>query len=170
LSTIYGIIKQSGGDIEVDSAPDKGTTFWIYFPQADAQVRGKDKDKDKDKDVSLLGTGTVLLVEDEDDLRRLGARILRSSGYIVLIAADGQEALKVLKQHANPVDLLITDVVMPGMSGRELARTIAKMNLARRTLFVSGYTDDAIVKHGVLDPGLAFLYKPFAPEALLRKV
>ena len=95
---------------------------------------------------------------------------MTASGYTVLVAADAQEALKVLERHGRPVDLLITDVVMPGMNGRALAREIAKKNMARRTLFVSGYTDNAIVQHGVLDLGLAFLYKPFTPSELLRKL
>ena len=88
----------------------------------------------------------------------------------MLTAANGREALKVLEQHAKPVDLLLTDVVMPGMNGRELAQEVARRKMAHRTLFVSGYTDDAIVRHGVLEPGLSFLYKPFAPMALLRKL
>ena len=116
------------------------------------------------------GNETVLLVEDEDTIRRIGARALTASGYIVLIAADGHEALKVLERHGKAADLLITDVVMPGMSGRELAQAIASKNMARRTLFMSGFTDDAIVKHGVLEPGLAFMYKPFLPDALLCKM
>jgi PAS domain S-box-containing protein len=168
LSTVLGIIKQSGGEIEMESAPGRGTTFRIYFPQIETATPGKEKAKEKE--APARGHETVLLTEDDDILRRVGERILVEDGYTVLTAADGQEALKMLEQHAKPVDLLVTDVVMPGMNGRELAREIARRNLAPRTLFISGYTDDSIVRHGVLEPGLAFLYKPFSPEGLLRKL
>jgi len=109
-------------------------------------------------------------VEDHESLRRLGARILKSSGYTVLAAASGAEALTVLEDHGKPVDLLVTDVVMPGMTGRDLALEIARRKQAGRTLYMSGYTDDAIVKHGVLEPGIAFIYKPFTVEALALKL
>jgi PAS domain S-box-containing protein len=170
LAMVFGIIKQSGGDIEVESAPDRGTTFRIYLPQIDASAQNKDRVKDRDKDVVLRGDETVLFVEDEDIILRLGERSLTGSGYTVLTAVDGSEALEVLERHGRPVDLLVTDVVMPDMSGRDLAREIARKNMARRTLFISGYTDDAIVRHGVLEPGLAFLYKPFSPKTLLSKL
>ena len=172
LSMVYGIIKQSGGDIEVESAPDRGTTFQIYFPQSELKDDRKDKQTDAgtDGDLVLRGNETILLVEDEETVRRLAQRALSVNGYTVLGAGSGDEALKILERRGAPVDLLITDVVMPGMSGRELARKIAAMNLARRTLFVSGYTDEAIVHHGILEPGLAFLNKPFTPDALLRKL
>ena len=103
-------------------------------------------------------------------VRRLGKRALASKGYAVLTATDGQEALEVMQRRGRPVDLLITDVVMPGMSGRELARALAAKKMVRRTLFVSGYTDDAIVRQGILEPGLAFLYKPFSPNEILLKL
>ena len=109
-------------------------------------------------------------MEDHESLRRLGARILKSSGYTVLAAASGAEALTVLEDHGKPVDLLVTDVVMPGMTGRDLALEIARRKQAGRTLYMSGYTDDAIVKHGVLEPGIAFIYKPFTVEALALKL
>ena len=166
LSTVFGIIKQSGGEILAESTPNSGTTFRIYFPQGETAPQDANKDKDK----SVRGHETVLLVEDEDIVRRLGERALVENGYKVLTAANGQEALKVLEQHAKPVDLLVTDVVMPGMNGRELAQEIARRNMASRTLFLSGYMDDAIVPHGVLEPGLAFLYKPFSPTVLLHKM
>ena len=167
LSMVYGIIKQSGGEIEVESTPDIGTTFRIYFPLI---IDTQDKNKDKAKDIAPRGNETVLFVEDEDALRRLGARVLTGGGYNVLFAANGREALEVLERHGKAVDLLITDVVMPGMSGRELSQAIAAKNMARRTLFMSGFTEDAIVRHGVLEPGLAFMYKPFSPDALLCKM
>ncbi|MDD5303105.1 MAG: transporter substrate-binding domain-containing protein [Elusimicrobia bacterium] len=168
LSTVFGIIKQSGAEIEVESAPGRGTTFRIYFPQIEPAAQ--DKKANAGEDRPARGHETVLVVEDEGAILRLMERALIATGYTVLTAADGREALKVLERHAKPVDLLVTDVVMPGMSGRELAQEIARRNMARRTLFISGYTDDAIVRHGVLEPGLAFLYKPFSPAALLRKL
>lgn len=170
LSTVFGIVKQSGAEIEVESALNRGTTFRIYFPKMETATKDKDQDQDKGKDTRARGQETVLLVEDEGTIRRLAERSLIANGYAVLTAADGREALKVLEQYAKPVDLLVTDVVMPGMSGRELAQEIARRNMARRTLFVSGYTDDAIARHGILEPGLAFLYKPFSPNVLLLKL
>ena len=168
LSMVYGIVKQSGGEIEVESAPGEGTAFRIYFPQIDAS--GGEEDGDEAQAAVPAGDETVLLVEDEETIRRLVERALSAGGYSVLAAADGREALEALERHGKPVDLLITDVVMPGISGRELARAVASKGMARRTLFVSGFTDNAIVRDGVLEPGLAFLFKPFAPEALLRKM
>lgn len=162
LATVFGIIKQSGGEIEVESVPDSGTTFRIYFPFME--------NIDKDKDTLLRGSETILLVEDEDSLRSLGERLLKMSGYTVVVAADGKSALAAAERHGKPFDLLITDVIMPGMSGRELAKEMANRKLAHRTLFMSGYTDDAIVEYGVLDPGIAFIYKPFTVEALSRKM
>ncbi|MEI7527558.1 MAG: response regulator, partial [Elusimicrobiota bacterium] len=170
LATIFGIITQSGGTIEVESAPERGTTFQVYFPLAEKTTPDANKDKDKDKTAPARGRETVLLVEDEEVIRRLGERALTGAGYTVLAAADGREALKALEQRGQPVDLLLTDVVMPGMNGRELAQEVALRKMAPRTLFVSGYTDDAIVRLGMLQPGLAFLHKPFSPEALLRKM
>jgi len=170
LSTVFGIVKQSGGEIEVESAPDSGTTFQIYIPYYEEAVVAKDKAADKEKETLLSGSETVLLVEDEESLRRLGERLLRASGYTVLSAANGKEALEVMGRYGKSVDLLLTDVVMPGMSGRELATELGNRKLIHRTLFMSGYTDDAITKHGVLEPGLAFIYKPFTVETLSRKL
>ena len=168
LATIFGIVTQSGCTIEVESAPERGTNFSIYFPQAEKTVQVANKDKDKA--ALVRGRETVLLVEDEEVIRRLAERALIGAGYTVLTAADGREALKALEQRGQPVDLLLTDVVMPGMNGRKLAQEVALRKMAPRTLFVSGYTDDAIVRLGMLQPGLAFLHKPFSPEALLRKM
>lgn len=170
LSTVYGIVKQSGGEIEIESAQGRGTSFHIYFPQTAAQARSRNDGKGKGRGDVLHGDETILLVEDEESVRRLGERLLTANGYAVLSAASGEEALAALARHGKPVDALITDVVMPGMSGRELAREIAKKNLAHRTLFVSGYTDGDIARHGVLEAGLAFLNKPFTLDALLRKL
>lgn len=174
LATVFGVIKQSGGEIEVESSPDAGTAFRIYFPYIESIIYDKDKDKDKDKDTTVShGNEIVLLVEDDESIRRLGERVLRMSGYTAFVAADGKEAMAVVGRLDKPVDLLITDIVMPGMNGRELATELARSKLVRRVLYMSGYTDDAIVKHGVLEPGIAFIYKPFTIEtfcAKLRKV
>ena len=174
LSTVFGIVKQSGGEIEVESEPGRGTIFTIYLPRAEAEFGEVKKDKsereDKVKGGAMKSGETVLLVEDEESLRRLGERVLLAGGYNVLTARDGTEALKVLEKRAKPVDLLLTDVVMPGMSGRELALELARRKMAFRTLYMSGYTDDAIVRHGVLEPGIALINKPFSVELLEQKV
>jgi two-component system, cell cycle sensor histidine kinase and response regulator CckA len=168
LAMVFGIIKQSGGEIEIESAPNQGTTFFIYLPQADTALEGDVGDVVPD--VALRGSETVLLVEDEASIRRIGERTLRKNGYAVLSASNGEEALRVVERHGRPADLLVTDVVLPGMSGRDLSQLLSASSVAGRTLFISGYTDDAIVRHGVLEPGLAFLGKPFSPNELLRKV
>lgn len=170
LSTVFGIVKQSGGDIEVKSEPGKGTVFSLYFPYSEPGPEAEVADKSVHAAVGASGRETILYVEDEESLRRLGKRILSAQGYNVLTAADGPEALKELERHCKPVDLLMTDVIMPGMSGRDLALEVARRNMAARTIYMSGYTDDAIVKQGVLEPGLAFIYKPFTAESLSAKL
>ena len=115
-------------------------------------------------------TATILLVEDDETLLRLGERFLNESGYTVLTASSGKAALEVMEQRGKPVDLLLSDVVMPGMSGRDLARELERKELIGRTLYMSGYTDDAILKQGVLESGIAFIYKPFLIEALAAKL
>ncbi|MDD5209409.1 MAG: ATP-binding protein [Elusimicrobiales bacterium] len=172
LSMVFGIIKQSGGEIDMKSSPGSGTTFEIFFPNVGTATPDKEADREKDaaaEPASRAGA-TILLVEDEDSLRRLGERLLKMDGYAVTSAADGKSALEAAERHGRPFDLLMTDVVMPGMSGQELARELASRNLAHRTLYTSGYTEDAIQKHGVLDPGIAFIYKPFTAEALFAKL
>lgn len=170
LSTVFGIVKQSGGVVDVQSEPGKGTIFFIYLPHIENAVADKEKDTDKDKDSAVHGTETVLVVDDDEVLRRLNERILKMTGYNVLVAGTGAEALTVLERHGKPVDLLLTDVVMTGMSGRELALEIGRRKMSGRTLYMSGYTDDAIVRHGVLDQDIAFIYKPFTAEALCAKL
>jgi len=171
LSTVYGIVKQSGGSIFVYSEPGKGTAFKIYLPRVDEVPGERGPVVEKRPGPALpQGAETVLVAEDDETLRRLIYEILQSSGYAVLEAGRGEEALRLAGEHAGPIHLLITDMVMPGMGGRDLAVRLAALRPGTRVLYVSGYTDDAIVRHGVLEPGLAFLQKPFKPEALLHKV
>jgi signal transduction histidine kinase/CheY-like chemotaxis protein len=167
LSTCYGIIRESGGHISVYSEIGAGTTFRIYLPRVDSQP---DLVPAIDLAQPLGGNETVLIVEDEDAVRTMGAAVLRESGYRVLEAADGRAALRVIAQHKSEIDLVITDVVMPGMGGRELNETLQVVRPGLPVLFTSGYTDDAMVLQGVLERDMLFLQKPFAPLRLLAKV
>jgi PAS domain S-box-containing protein len=170
LATVYGIVQQSGGHIRVNSAADRGSTFLIYLPRVEAPedgVQGTDR--------PLLphpspGTETVLLAEDEEVVRRLAREILSGNGYKVLEAGNGREALLLSEAHRGEIHLLLTDVEMPKMSGRELSERIRLLRPGLRILYMSGYTDDAILRHGVLEDGIPFLQKPFTTEALARKV
>jgi signal transduction histidine kinase len=168
LATAYGIVKQSGGHITVDSEAGRGTTFRIYLPR----VEGTAADSERTTSSSLLPTGTetILLVEDEAGVRRLSSTVLETQGYIVLEAASGDIALQVARSETGPIHLIVTDVVMPGMNGRELWERLKVLRPDSRVLFMSGYTDDAIARHGVLEPGIAFLQKPFTPFSLAQKV
>ncbi|HYL56326.1 MAG TPA: PAS domain S-box protein [Gemmatimonadales bacterium] len=167
LSTVYGIVKQSSGYVWVYSEPGRGTTFKIYLPQVDAPARAPGAPRETGR---LAGTETVLLAEDDDMLRPLARELLTRLGYAVLEAGNAQEALELARKHEGPIHLLVADVVMPGPSGRELARRLATTRPETRVLYVSGYTDDAIVHHGMLEAGLNFLQKPFTPTTLARKV
>jgi CheY-like chemotaxis protein len=168
LSTVYGIVKQSGGSIFVYSEPDKGATFKIYLPRIDQPVsRTTDQQVAVD---TLRGSETVLVVEDEEAVRKLVDQALLKYGYAVLEAATGEEALGIIATHPTPIRLMITDVVMPGMSGRELAARLRGQHPEMRVLYMSGYTDDAVVRHGLLDASMFFLQKPFTPGMLVRKV
>lgn len=167
LSTVYGIVQQSGGFIEVDSHPGEGSDFHVYLPAVTAPAAPRRKAAD---DTPLRGSETVLLVEDEKSVRVLVRRVLDRMGYTVLEAEDGARALEVMRDQTEGPDLLLTDVIMPGMSGRELADALHETHPDLKVLFMSGYTDEAISQHGVLVPGVAFLEKPFTPEILLRRV
>ena len=168
LATTYGIVKQAGGSIEVYSEVGIGTTFKIYLPRIEEEAVKPEK---VDQPTGLPGgTETVLVVEDEDTLRTLCERILGDLGYQVMTARNGAEAIALAQGYGDRIDLLLTDVVMPGMSGRELATQLVLHHPEMQVLFMSGYPDDAIGKHGVLDEGVSFIGKPYTPLALARKV
>jgi len=167
LSTVYGIVKQSEGYVWVYSEPSKGTTFKVYLPRVDAAADELSKPKATG---TLAGTETILLAEDDAILRPLAKQLLEKLGYRVLEGGDAAEALAAAQRHTGPIHLLIADVILPGPSGRELARRLAVARPDTKVVYVSGYTDDAIVHHGMLEPGLNFLQKPFTPATLARKV
>ena len=169
LSTVYGIVKQSGGYIWVYSEPDKGTAFKIYLPQIKEDQDGK-TEVPKAKEAAG-GKETILLVEDEGSLRGLAAKVLRKHGYTVIEAANGLKALETMAgSNKLKIDLLITDVIMPEMGGTELAGKLLERYPGIKVLYISGYTDNAIVHHGVLAEGVSFLPKPFSPISLAQKV
>jgi PAS domain S-box-containing protein len=168
LATVHGIVRQSGGDIRVESEPGKGSSFHVFLPRlADA---GDEEEPHPSTVAADRGTEVLLLVEDEDSIREPAAEILESRGYLVLAARDGAEALAVSQAHAGLIDLMITDVVMPGMNGKQLAEELRALRPGIRVLFISGYPEDAIAHHGVLEEDKAFLQKPCPAAVLLRTV
>ena len=170
LSTVYGIVKQSGGYIWVSSEPGRGSTFKVYLPEVDEGVEPASATPAPRAPDLPGGSETLLVVEDQAEVRRLTEKVLKLRGYTVLVAESGQEALRLAQQHTGPIHLLVTDVVMPQMSGREVGMLLAAMRPQLKVLYLSGYADESIVHHGVLEPGLAFLQKPFSPESLALKV
>ena len=169
LSMVYGIVKQSGGSIWVYSEPGQGTSFKVYLPELAESSRATEKAASPEETI-LGGKETVLLVEDEEIVRGLTTKILRQAGYTVLAAKGGAEALQLCAQQEHKIDLLLTDVVMPGASGKEVAQQMIRLVPGIRVLFMSGYTDEAIVHHGVLDSNVEFIQKPFTPFSLSLKV
>jgi two-component system cell cycle sensor histidine kinase/response regulator CckA len=169
LATVFGIVKQSGGHVWVYSEEGIGTTFKVYLPKSKKAITRPLHQYDQIGDLPT-GTETVLVVEDEPAVREIAAYTLRQQGYTVLEAANGQAALRLASEYSQEIHLLLTDVVMPEMNGKALADQIQSVRPQTKALFTSGYTDDAIVQHGVLKPGIAFIPKPFSPSALARKV
>jgi two-component system cell cycle sensor histidine kinase/response regulator CckA len=169
LAVCYGIVKQAGGHVWVYSEPERGTTFKVFLPRSTGEEEVTTVLESSDL-TSVLGSETLLVVEDEPVVRSLAVRALVDQGYKVLQAADGPAALAVAGAYGGEVHLLVTDVVMPGMNGKELADRLAAERPGLRVLYVSGYTDHAVVRHGVLEEGIAFLSKPFDLRELVRTV
>jgi PAS domain S-box-containing protein len=168
LATVYGIVKQSNGYIWVDSAPGKGASFQIYLPRHSGEKAVEEQKVDSGE--KLRGSENILLVEDAEPLKKLAQSFLQAGGFQVSSASSGEEALEVAARSASPFDLLLTDVVMPGMNGRMLAEHLSPRQPGMRVLYMSGYTDSFIAGHGVLEPGIHLLHKPFTEEVLIRKV
>jgi nitrogen-specific signal transduction histidine kinase/ActR/RegA family two-component response regulator len=168
LSMVFGIVKQSGGNIWDYSEPGAGTSFKIYFPRVYDSIENTALESTKED--LLRGSETILVVEDETMIREIIGITLVDRGFTVLAAQNGDEALRISEEHPGPIHLLLCDVILPGASGREVARMLAARRSDIRVIYMSGYTSNAIVHHGVLEKGVAFLQKPFSPGALLEKV
>jgi two-component system cell cycle sensor histidine kinase/response regulator CckA len=170
LSTVYGIVKQSGGYVWVYSEPGHGTTFKVYLPRVEEAVESLPIKKVGGEDRNRAGTETILLVEDEPQLRELTQSVLAARGYSVVEAKNPAEAAQLAEEYGTKIHLLLTDVIMPGISGRELAKRLSGKNPAMRVLYMSGYTYNVIAQGGTLERGVAFLQKPFTPRMLVEKV
>jgi len=173
LSTVYGIVKQTGGFVFVDSCPGRGAVFEIYLPSCeatDASISGRPDASELSAGKDLTGCGTVLLVEDEDPVRKFGARALRNKGYKVIEAESGEAALEVIRNAAEQVDLLITDVVMPRLDGPGLVREVREIRSDIKVIFISGYAEDAFRQRLDSDSDIDFLSKPFSLKQLATKV
>ena len=168
LATVFGIVQQTGGSVGVSSELGVGTIFKIYLPQVDDAARASPSPVGPGPKVG--GAETILLVEDEAQVRAVACRILERAGYQVLAATTPGEALSICERHPAPIELLLTDVVMPEMNGRELAERVCAARATIRTLYMSGYTDNVILHQGVLDTGVEFLQKPLTPDSLVRRV
>ncbi len=168
LSTIYGIVKQSNGYIYLESEPNRGSTFMVYLPSVEQKIETMLEPQTPQD--NLGGSETILVAEDEEEVRSLVCETLRKHGYTVLEARNGKTALRIYQNSNNTIDLVLTDVIMPLMNGRELVDRLSENNDFIKTLFMSGYTDDAILHHGVLEPGTQFIQKPFSPGELLEKI
>ena len=168
LATVYGIVRQSGGHITVESTVGQGARFRVYLPRVEAPL--DPTSRPTPVAAPAAGTETILVAEDERLVRVLAQKVLERAGYRVVVAVGGADALALAERHAGPIHLLLTDVVMPEMNGRELARRLAALRPGVRVLYMSGYADEAVAQHGVLDPDTAFLQKPFTPEGLAKKV
>jgi CheY-like chemotaxis protein len=167
LATVFGIVRQAGGNIWVYSEPGQGTVFKVYLPRTDDPAH---LEAPRRRASSFAGVETILVAEDEEPLRLVVRRALEERGFSVLVAASGHEAIELCARHPGEIDLLLTDLVMPRMSGRELAQRLAPLRPAMKVLYMSGYSEHAIANHDAGDARMAFLAKPLTPEALLRKV
>ena len=165
LSIVYGIVRRSGGAVRISSEPGSGTTVKVYLPWVEHEGPAGAQSA-----AALRGTETVLVAEDEDGVRELLRKILTEHGYTVLEARHGRDALMVSERYERPIHLLVTDVVMPEIGGGELARKLSERRPGLRVLFVSGYTNDEVLRRGIPGAGTAFVQKPFTPESLLRRV
>jgi CheY-like chemotaxis protein len=168
LSTVYGIVKQSGGSIWAQSEPGRGTTFKICLPREEGEPRAEQRAAEPV--AREPRAETILVVEDSDMVRNLVSQVLAKCGYSILEARSGEDALRIAGLYEGTIHLLVTDVVMPGMGGRQVADRLTATRPETRVLYVSGYTEDAVVHQGVLEAGIDFLEKPFTPQALERKV
>ena len=168
LATVYGIVKQSGCYVDVQSTIGEGTTFKLYFPAVEAEAEVQETVRLPEE--QLRGVETVLLVEDEEMVRKIVTRVLNSYGHKVLEAAGAVEAIEVCELHEGPIHLVITDVVMPDMNGKELADRLATIIPNTPVLFMSGYTGSALIQHGVVEADMDFLQKPFSPDRLMHTV
>jgi CheY-like chemotaxis protein len=168
LSTVYGIVKQSGGDIGVHSEPGVGTTFKIYLPRVDESLEEM-REKVTEKELPH-GDETILVVEDEEDVRGLAVRVLERQGYTVLETSCGDDALAFIEEREEQIHMILTDVVMPRMSGRQLAERLIPLHPRVKVLYMSGYTDNASAHRGVLEEGVNYIQKPFTIDGLARKV
>jgi CheY-like chemotaxis protein len=171
LATVYGIVKQSGGYVWVYSEPGRGTSFKVYLPRIeDDSVSGATRDRRPSERALPHGSETILLVEDEKGVRELAREYLHTCGYKVIEAEDGHTALELAAMHAGTIHLLMTDVVMPGISGRELAERVKTLRPGTKVLFMSGYTDQSVVRHGILETDAVLLQKPFTMATLALKL
>jgi CheY-like chemotaxis protein len=168
LATVYGIVKQSNGYVSVESSVGQGSSFKIYLLRYEGQPEAEARTIDHAE--NLGGTESILLAEDSESLKKLAQTNLEAAGFHVLSASSGEEALEIATQHGSTFDLLLTDVVMPGMNGRVLAEQLLPRQPGMKVLYMSGYTDSFIAGHGVLEPGTHLLHKPFTEEVLIRKV
>ncbi len=168
LETVYGIVKQHGGNIWAYSEPGKGTSFKVYLPVSE-ENHAKQETTEK-TDVELDGSGTILLVEDDEAVRHLARAILKRNGYTLFVAEGGVEALDLMASYNGPLDLVLTDVAMPDMNGSDLFKRVAENFPGIKVLFMSGYTDNVIAHRGILDEGIQFISKPFTVQGLTNKV
>jgi CheY-like chemotaxis protein len=168
LATVYGTVEQSGGAVTLSSKLGQGTTISIYLPRIEETAEVVEPTKAPPE--SLEGSETILVVEDDDAVRNMTREFLKIKGYTVVEARSAPDAIQFTKRHNGPIDLVLTDVVMPGMKGRELVERLASLRPGMKVLYMSAYTEDAIINYGILGPGTAFIEKPFSPDDLACKV